>query len=88
LEVSWTIDTAFSQYQSDPPFTDIKPFHLHLQLDNEAYLCPVRALADWLSVSEIKEGYLFRQMDVSDRVTEKPMVSLHHTPLAFVVSSV
>jgi hypothetical protein len=70
-------DTTFSQiHQLDPPSVEIKPFHLHLQLDDDAYLCPVRALADWISVSEIKTGYLFRRMDVSDRVTEKPMVSL------------
>lgn len=56
--------------------TEIKPFHLHLQLNDDAYLCPVRALADWISVSEIQTGYLFRRMDVSDRVTEKPMVRL------------
>ena len=65
---------------------EIKPFHLHLQLNVDAYLCPVRALADWINVSEIKTGYLFCQMDMSDRVTEKPMVSLHYLP-PFTVSS-
>ncbi|KAF8219849.1 hypothetical protein L208DRAFT_1337373, partial [Tricholoma matsutake] len=69
-------DTVFGQiYQLDPPSTEIKPFHLHLQLNDDAYLCPVQALADWISVSEIKTGYLFCWMDVSDRVTEKPMTS-------------
>jgi hypothetical protein len=40
------------------------------------YLCPVHALADWVAVSGINEGYLFRKMASGDRVAEanSPMV--------------
>ncbi|KAJ7766465.1 hypothetical protein B0H14DRAFT_3116768 [Mycena olivaceomarginata] len=38
--------------------------YLHL-----AHLCPVRALAEWLMVSGITDGYLFRKMASGDRVS-------------------
>jgi hypothetical protein len=50
--------------------TDIKPFYLHLQKEEDAHLCPVRALADWIDVSRIKEGYLFRKIWSGDRVAD------------------
>jgi hypothetical protein len=58
----------------------IKPFFLHLLPEADAHLCPVRALADWVATSEIKEGYLFRKMFSGDRVAEAnlPMVSKFH----------
>ncbi|KAL1660113.1 hypothetical protein GGF50DRAFT_130526 [Schizophyllum commune] len=33
-----------------------------------AHLCPVRALCEWLHVSQIKSGYLFRRFAPGDRV--------------------
>ena len=65
--------------------TEIQPFHLHLQPVEEAHLCPVRAVADWIKVSGTKHGYLFRRMDGSDRVTEKSMVT--HCSSLFIVTS-
>lgn len=58
-------------------FLDIKPFYLHLLPEEEAHLCPVRALADWFSVSRITTGYVFRKMASGDRPVEAntPMVS-------------
>lgn len=55
----------------------IKPFFLHLLPEHDAHLCPIRALADWVTVSGISEGYLFRKMASGDRVAEanSPMVS-------------
>ncbi|KAH7903450.1 hypothetical protein BJ138DRAFT_1138729 [Hygrophoropsis aurantiaca] len=43
----------------------------------EAHLCPVRALTDWLIVSKLTSGYLFRKIDRNDRVMEAntPMTS-------------
>jgi hypothetical protein len=50
--------------------TDIKPFYLHLQPEEEAHLCPIRALAEWLKVSGIDKGYLFQRMWSGDRVAD------------------
>jgi hypothetical protein len=57
---------------------DIKPFHLYALNASEAYLCPVRALAEWINPSEITTGYLFRKFASGDRVAEanQPIVSL------------
>ncbi|KAJ7807125.1 DNA breaking-rejoining enzyme [Mycena olivaceomarginata] len=54
----------------------VKPFYLHLLLPHLAHLCPVRALAEWLKVSGITDGYLFRKMASGDRVSPQnsPMV--------------
>ena len=56
---------------------DIKPFVLHLLPEEEAYLCPVRALADWISASGITSRYLFRRMAAGDRPSarDSPMAS-------------
>ena len=35
--------------------------------EEEACLCPVRALADWISASGIMSGYLFRRIAAGDR---------------------
>lgn len=46
--------------------------------DNEAYLCAIRALADWLHASKITHGYLFRKIASGDRISKDniPMVLL------------
>ena len=56
---------------------DIKPFVLHALPESMAALCPVRALTEWLHVSRIVDGYIFRRLS-GDRVTvaNTPMVSL------------
>ncbi|KAF8814125.1 hypothetical protein BYT27DRAFT_7250346 [Phlegmacium glaucopus] len=56
---------------------DIKPFVLHMLLEEEAYLCPVRALADWISASSITSGYVFWRMATGDRpvANNTPMTS-------------
>ncbi|KAJ7838616.1 DNA breaking-rejoining enzyme [Mycena olivaceomarginata] len=46
-----------------------EPFYLHLFPEHLAHICPIRALAQWLCVSEITEGYLFRKMSSGDRVS-------------------
>jgi hypothetical protein len=67
-----------------PSLIDIKPFVLHLLPEEEAYLCPVRALADWISASGITSGYLFRRMAAGDRPSarDSPMAS---TSLIFIL---
>ncbi|KAF8239231.1 hypothetical protein L208DRAFT_1353977 [Tricholoma matsutake] len=71
IKIEGTLVTHTLPFQKTHQVGEIKPFHLHLQLDDDVYLCPVGVLADWISASEIKTGYLFCQMDVSDRVTKK-----------------
>jgi hypothetical protein len=45
---------------------DIRPFYLHVLPESEAHLCPIRALAEWLSVSGIRTGYIFQKMASGD----------------------
>jgi|SRR5882757_9166977 len=69
---------------------EIKPFVLHLMPEEEAYLCPVRALADWISASGITSGYLFRRMASGDRPSarDSPMVSTYvHATIYYVNAS-
>ena len=52
-----------------------------MQADDQAHLCPVRALAEWVQVSGINKGYLFRRIWSGDHVADldknTPMVSLN-----------
>jgi hypothetical protein len=64
------------------PLVDIKPFYLYLLPVDQAHLCPVRAIAEWLEVSGIKRGYLFRRIYSGDRIADldkdTPMVGMLH----------
>jgi hypothetical protein len=46
----------------------VKPFVLHYLPNDKAHLCPVRAIAEWISASKITTGHLFRKIS-SDRVS-------------------
>ena len=35
--------------------------------------CPVKALADWQSLSGITKGYVFRSVNRHDQISEKPL---------------
>lgn len=52
---------------------DIAPFNLYPN-DEEPYLCPVRAIVAWRTMSEHSRGYVFRKRmnwnNVSDVVTD------------------
>lgn len=58
-------------------FAEIKPFYLYAMGEEDAHLCPVRALAEWLAISKITLGYLFRKIVSGERVsaTDTPLVS-------------
>ncbi|KAF9031579.1 hypothetical protein BJ165DRAFT_1358229 [Panaeolus papilionaceus] len=45
--------------------------------DYDSHICPVRALANWISASQITEGFVFRRMMSGDRpnLSNKPMTS-------------
>jgi hypothetical protein len=61
--------------------TGIKPFYLHMQAEDQAHVCPIRALAEWVQVCGINKGYVFRRIWSGDRVADldknTPMVSLN-----------
>jgi hypothetical protein len=63
-------------FRKTAQFGSIRPFPLYILDETEAHLCAVRALADWLHVSRIKQGYVFRRMASGDRILENnvPMV--------------
>ena len=45
-----------------------------------AHLCPVRAYADWVSASEINEGYVFHNLGAGGRPVQNkgtPMVRIY-----------
>lgn len=44
--------------------------------EEEAFLCPVRAMAEWIGASQITSGYVFRRMASGDRPSQRdsPMV--------------
>ncbi|KAJ7908585.1 hypothetical protein B0H13DRAFT_2016374 [Mycena leptocephala] len=46
----------------------IKPFVLHELPEDQAHLCPVRALTAWLTCSRITNGYLFPTITVCDQI--------------------
>ena len=52
-----------------------------MQKEDQEHVCPVRALAEWIEVSSINKGYLFRRIWSGDRVADldknTPMVSLN-----------
>ncbi|KAJ6543209.1 hypothetical protein DFH09DRAFT_1391607, partial [Mycena vulgaris] len=58
-------------YRKTNQFGGVKPLYLHLLPPHLAHLCSIRALAEWLMVSGITEGYLFRKMASGDRVSEQ-----------------
>ncbi|PPQ95984.1 hypothetical protein CVT26_016200 [Gymnopilus dilepis] len=54
--------TLTLDFRKTHQFGDIKPFVLHAFSPEEAHLCPVRALSDWLAVSGTTSGCIFRKM--------------------------
>jgi hypothetical protein len=57
-------------------FADIEPFVIYMEPEEDAYLCPVRALADWIKVykdSQVpKEGFVFRPLNARDQISHNP----------------
>jgi hypothetical protein len=47
---------------------EIRPFYLHMMPEEDAHLCPVMAVANWINASGITQGYLFCRMASGDRV--------------------
>ncbi|PPQ73184.1 hypothetical protein CVT24_010015, partial [Panaeolus cyanescens] len=77
IEVDGDKVTLTLWYRKTHQYGDIKPFVLHCLNDYDSHLCPVRALANWIKMSKISQGYLFRRIVSGDRpsASDKPMTS-------------
>ncbi|KAF8261883.1 hypothetical protein EI94DRAFT_1541505, partial [Lactarius quietus] len=47
----------------------IRPFVVYALPESLAHLCPVRAYAEWLKVSNILKGFIFRKLASGDRIS-------------------
>jgi len=45
----------------------VQPFYIYPLDEEEAHLCPVRAVAEWIKASQITSGFLFRRFMAQDR---------------------
>jgi hypothetical protein len=54
----------------------VKPFYLYPLPEEEAHLCPVRALSEWIIASEIISGNLFRRIASNDRPSNDEQSSM------------
>ncbi|KAJ7210194.1 DNA breaking-rejoining enzyme, partial [Mycena rebaudengoi] len=64
-------------FRKTSQYGDIKPFVLHELPEDQAHLCPVRALAAWLAVARISQNYIFPTITVRDQIgdSSRPMKS-------------
>jgi hypothetical protein len=46
---------------------DVQPFYIYPLDEEEAHLCPVRAMAEWIRESQVTSGFLFRRFMAQDR---------------------
>ncbi|KAK7037921.1 hypothetical protein R3P38DRAFT_3311188 [Favolaschia claudopus] len=82
-DIEWVSDTCIKltlPFRKTSQFGGIKPFYLHLFPPHLAYLCPIRALANWLEVADIEDGFLFRKIASGDRVSRE---NIHMTSECF-----
>ena len=57
-------------------FVGVKPFYLYPLPEEEAHLCPVCALSEWIIASEITSGNLFRKFASNDRPSNDELSSM------------
>ncbi|KAK7001192.1 hypothetical protein R3P38DRAFT_3327245 [Favolaschia claudopus] len=73
-DIEWVSDTCIKltlPFCKTSQFGGVKPFYLHLFPPHLAHLCPIRAVANWLDVSDIEDGFLFRRIVSGDRVSQE-----------------
>jgi hypothetical protein len=46
---------------------DVQPFYVYPLDEEEAHLCPVRAMAEWIKESQVTSGFMFRRFMAQDR---------------------
>ncbi|KAL1699077.1 hypothetical protein EV121DRAFT_216974, partial [Schizophyllum commune] len=66
---------------ADAHLAKIQPFVLWPMRREEAYLCPYRALCEWLHASKLREGFLFPRLSVDGRI--KRTTNTQHTAESF-----
>ncbi|KAF9032472.1 hypothetical protein BDZ89DRAFT_1037064 [Hymenopellis radicata] len=78
-----TIEYTLPERKTDQ-YGDVKPFVLKMMPPQMAHLCPVRALAEWIKVSQITTGYLFRKIGKHDRIVAEndPLKTRHLKPFS------
>jgi hypothetical protein len=67
---------------ADRLLPDVQPFYIYPLDEEEAHLCPVRAMAQWIKASKVTSGFLFRKFTAQDRPSahdDAAMVSHDHT---------
>ncbi|KAJ3840841.1 hypothetical protein F5878DRAFT_532814, partial [Lentinula raphanica] len=57
-------------------FGKVQPFYLYALPTSLKYLCPIRAYADWMNLTQINEGYIFRRIGSGDRISADPSAQL------------
>ncbi|KAK6997291.1 hypothetical protein R3P38DRAFT_2563764 [Favolaschia claudopus] len=70
-DTEFVSDTLTLPFRKTSQFGGVKPFYLHLFPPHLAHLCTIRALANWLYVSDIEDGFLFRKIVSGDRVSRE-----------------
>jgi hypothetical protein len=61
----------------------IKPFCLYALSKDEEYLCPVRAMSEWINASRITQGYMFRKLASGDRPSQTNTPTVSYFKLMF-----
>ncbi|KAF8173373.1 DNA breaking-rejoining enzyme, partial [Mycena galopus ATCC 62051] len=79
-DIRWINETSFEltlPFRKTSQYGEIKPFVLHEFPEDQAHLCPVRALTAWLACSRHTKGYLFPTITVRDQIgdSSRPMKS-------------
>lgn len=76
---------AFSNADhGSPAMADVQPFFIYPLDEEEAHLCPVRAMAEWINASQVTSGFLFRRFMSQDRPSaheDTAMVSCYNLKL-------
>ncbi|KAF5390404.1 hypothetical protein D9757_002482 [Collybiopsis confluens] len=64
-------------FRKTAQFGDVQPFVWHELPDAYAHICVIRALAQWINITKMHSGYLFRKIRANDRIAEgnEPMES-------------
>ncbi|KAJ3846627.1 hypothetical protein EV368DRAFT_52526 [Lentinula lateritia] len=55
---------------------EVQPFYLFALPSSLKHLCPIRAYADWINLTQITEGYIFWKMGSGDRISASPGAQL------------
>jgi hypothetical protein len=58
----------------------IQPFVLHLMPPQMRHLCAVRAYADWVKITRVDKGFVFRKLDKNDRIIETNEAMVRFNP--------